>query len=154
MARDVRREGGARLACCAEGPLSDTPVLGAREDRAPVLELVDVAGRLVAEDLDRVLVAEVVGALDRVVRVLLRAVLGGVPERRVDPALGRAGVAADRMDLREKRDVGAEIVCLDRGAHPGAPGADNQDVVCGFHRYGSYRTEDAAVPCDSRVKPA
>ena len=52
------------------------PVVGAREDRAPVLELVDVAGRLVAEDLDRVLVAEVVGALDRVERVLLGAVLG------------------------------------------------------------------------------
>ena len=71
------------------------PSSRAREDGAPVLELVDVARRLVAEDLDRVLVAEVVGALDRVERVLLGVVLGRVAERRVDPAFGRAGVAAD-----------------------------------------------------------
>ena len=105
VAGDVGRVGGARRAGGAEGPLRDPPVLGAREDRAPVLELVDVAGRLLAEDLDRVLVAQVVGALDRVEGVLLGVVLGGVPERRVDPALGRAGVAADRMDLRDERDV-------------------------------------------------
>ena len=133
VAGDVGGVGGSRLAGGAEGPLRDPPVLGAREDRAPVLELVDVAGRLVAEDLDRVLVAEVVGALDRVEGVLLGAVLGRVSERRVDPALGRAGVAADRMDLREKRDVRAEIVSLDRGAHPGAPGADDEHVVRRFH---------------------
>ncbi len=78
MACDVGRVRRARLARCAEGPLSDPAVLGAREDSAPVLELVDVAGRLVAEDLDRVLVAEVVGALDRVVGVLL----GDRPRRR------------------------------------------------------------------------
>jgi hypothetical protein len=44
-------------------------VLAAREVRAPVLELEDVLRRLAREDLDRVLVAEVVGALDRVVGV-------------------------------------------------------------------------------------
>ena len=146
---DVGRVRRSRRTGCAEGPLRDAPVLGAREDRAPVLELVHVAGRLVAEDLDRVLVAEVVGALDRVERVLLGAVLGGVPERRVDPALGRAGVAADRMDLREKRDVGAEIVCLDRGAHPGAPGADNEDVVRRFHQ--QRKLSDGRAPVVVRI---
>ena len=99
-----------------------------------MLELVDVSGRLGAEDLDRVLVAQVVGALDGVERMLFRAVVGGVPERGVDPTLGRARVAADGMDLREKRDVGAEIVSLDRGAHPGAPGADDEHVVSRFHQ--------------------
>ena len=91
MAGDVGRVRRSRLAGGAEGPLRDPTVLRAREDRAPVLELVDVIRRLVAEDLDRVLVAEVVGALDGVEGVLLGIVLGGVPERRVDPALGRAG---------------------------------------------------------------
>ena len=57
--RDVRGIGRARRARGAERALRDPPVLGAREDGAPVLELVDVVGRLVAEDLDRVLVAEV-----------------------------------------------------------------------------------------------
>ena len=71
---DVGRVDGALHARGAERPLRDPPVLGAREDRAPVLELVEVGGRLVAEDLDRVLVAEVVGALDRVERLQLRAV--------------------------------------------------------------------------------
>ncbi len=52
------------------------PSSRAREDGAPVLELVDVVRRLVAEDLDRVLVAEVVGALDGVEGVRLRIVLG------------------------------------------------------------------------------
>jgi len=36
-------------------------------------------------------------------------------------------------------------VSLDRGAHSGAPGADNEDVVGCFHRYGSYRTQVASV---------
>ena len=133
VAGDVGRVGGARLAGGAERPLRDPAVLGAREDGAPVLELVDVVGRLVAEDLDRVLVAEVVGALDRVEGVLLGIVLGGVPERRVDAALGGAGVAADRMDLRDERDVRARVVCLDGGAHAGAAGADDQHVVLRFH---------------------
>ena len=69
---DVGRVRRPRRAGGAERPLRDPPVLGAREDGAPVLELVDVARRLVAEDLDRVLVAEVVRALDRVEGVRLR----------------------------------------------------------------------------------
>ena len=133
MARDVGRIRGAGLAGRAEGPLRDPAVLGAREDGAPVLELVDVAGRLVAEDLDRVLVAEIVGALDRVVGVLLGIVFGGVAERGVDPAFGRAGVAPHRVDLREQRDVGAEIVCLDSSAHARQAGPYDEHVVRRVH---------------------
>ena len=107
VAGDVGGVDGARRAGGAERALGDPAVLVAREDAAPVLELVDVAGRLAREDLDRVLVAEVVGALDRVERVDLGAVLGRVPERRVDAALGRAGVAARRVQLRDDGDVRA-----------------------------------------------
>jgi hypothetical protein len=74
------------------------------------------------------------------------------------------------MDLREKRDVGAEIVSLDRGAHPGAPGADDEHVMRRFHATRPSYTEvackseasfrvspklsngSAVVPCDSRSK--
>ena len=35
------------------------------------------------------------------------------------------------------RDVGAGVVSLDRGAHPCAAGADDQDVVGRFHDSGS-----------------
>jgi hypothetical protein len=140
VAGDVGGIRGTRRARGAERPLRDLALGGTREDRAPALELVDVRRRLVAEDLDRVLVAEVVRALDRVERVLLGAVLGGVPERRVDPAFGRAGVAADRVDLGEKRDVGALVERLDGRAHPGAAGPDDKHVMLRQHYVGRYRT--------------
>src|SRR5205085_3944748 len=47
---DVSRVGRARRAGRAERPLRDAAVVGAREDRAPVLELVDVSGSLFAEN--------------------------------------------------------------------------------------------------------
>ena len=133
MARDVCRVRRARGAGGAKGSLGDAPVLRPGEDGSPVLELVDVPGRLVAEDLDRVLVAEVVGPLNGVVGVGLGIVLGGVSERRVDPALGRSGVATDGMDLGEQRDVGARIVRFDGRAHARAARTDDEDVVLGFH---------------------
>ena len=139
VAGDVRGVRGARLACRAERALRDPAVLRSGEDRAPALELVDVVRRLLAEDLDRVLVAEVVRALDRVERVLLGVVVGRVPERRVDAALGRAGVAAHRVDLRDHRDVRAGVEGLDRRAHARAAGPDDHDVVNRVHREGRYR---------------
>ena len=141
MAGDVGGVRGARLAGGAERALRDPAVLGAREDRAPVLELVDVVGRLVAEDLDRVLVAEVVGALDRVERVLLGVVLGRVPERGVDPALGRAGVAADRVDLGEKRDVGAGSWASIAARIPAQPAPTTSTSCVASTRKGRYTNE-------------
>jgi hypothetical protein len=133
VAGDIRRVHGARRAGGAERALRQAAVLASREERAPVLELVDVARRLAREDLDRVLVAEVVRPLHRVERVLLGVVLPRVPERCVDPALGGAGVAPGRVQLRDHGDVRARVVGLDRGAHAGAAGADDQDVVLRDH---------------------
>ena len=103
VAGDVGGVGRAGRAAGAERALGDAAVVRAREDRAPVLELVDVARRLGADDLDRILVAQVVGALDGVEGVLLGAVLAGVSERGVDAALGRARMAAGRMELGDDR---------------------------------------------------
>src|SRR6266496_2236559 len=139
MARDVGCVSRARFTRRAEGPLGYPAILGTREDRAPVLELVDVVRRLVAEHLDRVLVAQVVRALDRVEGVLLGIVLRGVAERSVDATLGRAGVAADRVDLGEESDVGTCVESLDRGAHSCAAGTDDQHVVLRLHVLGRYR---------------
>jgi hypothetical protein len=133
MAGDVRRVDGARRTGGAEGPLCELAVVAAREEGAPVLELDDVAGRLAREDLDRVLVAEVVGALDRVVRMDLGRVVGGVPERRVDAALGRSGMGPGRMQLRDHGHVRARVVRLDGRAHARAAGAHHQDVVLSDH---------------------
>ena len=143
MARDVGGVRGARLAGGAERPLRDLAVGACARRPRPMLELVDVARRLVAEDLDRVLVAEVVGALDGVERVLLGIVLRRVAERRVDPALGRAGVATNRVDLRDDGHVGAHVERLDRGAHACAAAADDQHVVRRVHDFGRYTTGSA-----------
>ena len=89
------------------------------------------------QDFDRVLVADVVGALDGVERVTLGRIVPRVAERRVDATLGGTGVATRRMELRDDRDVGTCVVCLDRGAHACAAGSDDQDVVGRFHESGS-----------------
>ncbi len=98
-------------------------------------------GRLPAEDLDRVLVAEVVGALDGVECVLLGVVLAGVAERGVDASLCGAGVAPRGVQLRDYADVRALVERLDRGAHACAAGADDEHVVLGFHLTPSYRMQ-------------
>ena len=133
VAGDVGGEHGARRACGAERALCELAVIAPREDRAPVLELVDVARRLAREDLDRVLVADVVGALDGVERVRLDGVLGGVAERCVDAALGRSRMASGRVQLRDHTDVRPCVVRFDGRAHTRAAGSDDQDVVGRFH---------------------
>ncbi len=133
MAGDVGRIRGTRLAGGSERTLRDPPVGRAGEDGSPVLELVDVVRGFLAEDLDRVLVAQVVGALDGVERVLLGVVLGGVSERCVDPTLGRAGVASNGVDLGDHGHVRAGVESLDRRAHSRAAGADDEHVVLGLH---------------------
>ena len=130
---DVGRVHGPRRAGGAERPLVELALGVPREDAAPVLELVDVARRLPGEDLDRVLVAQVVGALHRVEGVRLRVVVGLVPERRVDAALRRAGVAAGRVELRDDGDARPRVVGLDRGAHAGAAGTHDEHVERGVH---------------------
>jgi len=70
-----------------------------------------------AHVFDRVLVAEVVGALDRVVHVPVPMVLGRIGERRGDSALRRHGVRARREDLREHRDLELLARELQRSAH-------------------------------------
>ena len=130
---DVGRVDGARRAGGAERPLVELSLRVPREDAAPLLELVDVARRLAREDLDRVLVAEVVGALDRVEGVRLGVVVGLVPERRVDAPLRRAGVAAGRVELRDDGHARPGVVGLDRGAHAGAAGTHDEHVEGSVH---------------------
>ena len=133
VAGHVGRVDRPRRPGAAEGTLRQPALVGTVKEGAPALELVDVARRLVAEQLDRVLVAEVVGALDGVGGVLLRTVGAGVSERRVHSAAGRAGVAAGGMQLGDERHLGARVVGFDRGAHARAAGAYHQYVVRGLH---------------------
>ena len=107
VARDVGRVGGARRPAAPNGRWAMRPS-GQREKIAPMCSSSKMSPRrLLAHDRDRVLVAEVVGALDRVVGVALGVVLGGVAERGVDAALRRARVGAHRVQLGDDGDVGA-----------------------------------------------
>ena len=111
-----------------ERALVDRAVGIAVERHAEVLELVDDVRRLAAHELDRVLVAEPVGALDGVVEVVVPVVLAHVAERGTDAALRRDRVRTRREHLGEHGDVQAGTGQLQRGAHAGAAGADDDDV--------------------------
>ena len=93
------RLAGVVVGVAAEEALGDAAVGGAVEGQPHVLELVDRRHGLAAQELDGVLVAEVVAALDRVVGVPFGAVGLFVAERGADAALGGAGVRADRVEL-------------------------------------------------------
>ena len=153
VAGDVGRVGGARRAAGAERALGDAAVVHAREHRAHVLELVDVARALGAHDGDRVLVAEVVGALDGEEGVVLGAVLAGVAERGVDAALGRARVAARRVQLRDDADVGAVAGRLDGGAHAREACSHHHHVVSD-HQASGVRLKLRSTTCSLPISLA
>ena len=138
LAGDVGHVVGARRRCAAEGAGAEVAGLVAVEGDAQVLEVQDLVGRLAAHDLDRVLVAEVVRALDGVVGVGLPAVLG--VERGVDAARRGVGVRADGVDLAHDPHGGAGVGGREGGALAGQAGADDQDVVAGHCGRGSYCT--------------
>ena len=121
----------ARVA--AEGALRDLALRGAVERHPHVLELNQGAGGVLGHDLDRVLVAEVIAALDRVEHVPLPAVRLLVAEGRADPALGGARVRAGGEDLGQNGDPGI-LAEFDGGPQAGQTGSDNDDIVTVFHK--------------------
>ncbi len=136
VARAVRGRAGALGGAlaevrrhAAEGPLVDAPFLRARERHAVMLELDDRGRGLLAQVLDRVLVAEPVRALDGVVHVPAPVVLAHVAECGADAALRR-----DRMAARGKHlaDTGRRETLLgeaERGPETRAARADDDHVV-------------------------
>ena len=83
---------------------------------------------LAAHDLDGVLIAEEVAALDRVVGVLM-PVVAPVGQGRVDAALRGVRVASDGIDLGEHGHIGAGPGGLQRRAHTGKPRAKHQHIM-------------------------
>ena len=127
LARDVGDVVGAGGRGAAEGARAQLALVVAVEGNAEVLEVDDLLGRLAAHDLDRVLVAEVVGALDRVEGVRLPRVVG--VERGVDPALRGVRVRAHGVDLRDDPDRHARLGSRQRGTLPGQPCSYDEYVV-------------------------
>jgi hypothetical protein len=113
----------------AEGALVDLALGRARERHAVVLELDHRRRGVLGHVLDRVLVAQPVRALDRVVHVKAPVVRAHVAERGVDAALGRDRVRAGRIHLGDAGGPEARLDHADRGAQARAAGADDQAVV-------------------------
>ncbi len=97
------------------------------EGHAHVLQVHDLGGRFRAHDLDRVLVAEEVRALDRVVGVRVPVVVDA--DRRVDAAGGGNRVRAHRVDLAHDRHARPRLGGRERRALAREAGPDDQDVV-------------------------
>ena len=144
LAGDVGDVVGAGRRGAAERAGAEQALLVAVERDAHVLEVEKLLGRLAAHDLDRVLVAQVVGALDGVEGVRLPGVLG--VQGRVDPALGRVGMGPDGVDLGDDPDGRARLGRAQGGPLAGEAGAYDEDVMLrhgrGFYASGLRRPGD------------
>ncbi len=127
MAGDIGDVVGAGGRGAAERARAEVPGLVAVERDAGVLEPQDLVRSLAAHDLDRVLVAEIVRALDGVERVRLPRVLR--VQRRVDATGSGDRVRTHRMDLGDDRDRRALLGRGKRRALARESGADDQNVV-------------------------
>ncbi len=127
VAGDVGDVVRARRGGAAEGACAEVAALVAVEGDAGVLQPQDLAGRLPRHDLHRVLIGEVVGALDRVEGVRLPGVLW--VERGVDAAGGGDGMGAHRVDLRDDRHGRARLSRGQRRPLSRQAGADDQYVM-------------------------
>ena len=122
--------GQAGVAVAAEVALGDAPVLGAVEERAPALQLVDPVGGLHGVDLRHAPVVQHLAAAHGVAEVDLPVVLGPhVAHGGGHAALGHDRVRLAEQRLADERDPQAALLGLDGGPQPGAAGADDDDVV-------------------------
>jgi len=112
----------------AKATLVDAALGGAVERHPHLLQVEHRVDGFPAHDLHRVLVGEVVAALDGVERVPLPVVLLHVRQSGAHAALRRARVAAGGIELCQDRCAYARPG-LDGRPHTGAPGADDHHVI-------------------------
>src|SRR3989442_12559886 len=128
----------------AERPLIDPAVFRARERQAPMLELVHRLGRVAAEILDGILVAEPVRPLDGVVHVPAPVVLAHIAERGRDAALRRYRVRAGREHLADAGGLEAGLAAADDRTQARPAGADPDHVLTSIlHRISLHRRPPA-----------
>src|SRR5215212_802323 len=111
-----------------EPALIHATIGGAIEGQTHVLELENRIDSFASQYLGRVLVDEIVTALDRVEHVPLPMVFLDVAEGRADAALSRAGVRPRWVELADHRDVGF-AGHLNSRHQARAAGADDDRVV-------------------------
>ncbi len=126
----------------AEVPLQDPSVLGAVEDRAPVLELADAVGGLLRVELGHAPVVEQLPAEHRVLEVDLPGIVGvHVRERRGHAPFRHHRVRFSEQGLADHADFGTLRGRLDGRAKTRAAGSDHQHVhVVGLEAIGRHRS--------------
>jgi hypothetical protein len=142
----------------AERTLVDLAFVGAVERHAEMFEFDDHLRRLATHVFDRVLVAEPVGALDRVVHVPVPVIFLGVAERGGDAALRRHGVRTGRKDLRQDGRLQAGFGKLNRCPQARTPSTDDHGIELAY-RYGlacslTFSTESETPSRRSRRAPS
>ena len=111
-----------------ERTLVDGAVRVAVKRHAHVLEVIHDLRGFTAHELDRILVAEPVRALDGVVEVVVPVVVGHVAQRGTDAALRCHGVRTGGEHFGQHGHVQAGAGQLQGGTHAGTTGAEDHDV--------------------------
>ena len=124
----------------AEAALVDLALGRAVERQAHVLEVDDRVDGLLRQDLGRVLVDQVVAALDGVEGVPLPVVLLDVGERGGHAALRRAGVGAGGVELRDYRGAARFGPASIAARMPAPPAPTMTTSYCGSGRRRSRRS--------------
>ena len=97
-----------------------------------MLQFVHHFRRGAAHELDRILVAEVVRALHRVIHVPVPVVFLDIAERGGNAALRRDGMGTGRKHLGQHRDLQTGMRQLQSRAHPGTARADHHHIESSF----------------------
>ena len=118
---------GLVVGVAAKPALADLAVGRAVKGQAHVLKVDDGVDGVAAHDVDRVLIAQEVAALDRVIGVPLPLVGFHVAERGRNAALGGAGVRARRIELGDHGGLYA-LAGVQGGHEAGSAGAHDERV--------------------------
>ena len=111
----------------AEAALVDAALGCPVEWQAPVFQIVDRLDGFLRQDVGRLLVDQIIAALDGIKGMPFGLVFLDIAQSGADPALGGAGMAANRIEFGENCCLRL-LTGLKRGIEPGAAGADNDRV--------------------------
>jgi len=116
----------------AEPSLIDAPVGCTVEGQSPVFEIVHGLHGLLRKDDRRVLVHEIVPALDRVEGMPFGFVLFHIAQRGADSSLGRTRVAPDGVNFRKNGGF-RFFTGLESGIQPRSAGPDDHGFEFVYH---------------------
>ena len=143
MAGPPDRFAGHVIGMPAKRALGDLAIRRPVEGQAHVFQFVDGRHGLIAHELDRILVAQVIRAFDGIVGVPFGMVFFLAAERCADATLGGAGVRTGGVELGDNGGFGA----------PGGVQAGHEPrPACPHHQYFELMRYHAAAPSVSRLR--